>query len=197
MSKKDNILKAATLLFATNGFKDTSMTEVAKMTGTASATIFYHFKSKEDLFVAVLNSVKDGIIEEFSHYFGDKQFTTGLEMLEDTVSFYLYLAGNKSEWFLLLHRYYPYKLAKENNACRQSLEDIYNCFVDIFEKALVQGLADGSISNLSPRKSALLILSTVDGMIRFKNCNLYDAGALYNELIVTIRRMAANQNQKI
>jgi len=192
MSKKQNILKAATLLFATNGFKDTSMTEVAKMTGAASATIFYHFKTKEELFLAVLNSVKDGIIDEFSSYLGEKKFPTGLDMLEETISFYLYLAGNKAEWFLLLHRYYPYKLAKENNACRQSLEDIYNCFVDIFEKALLQGQADGSIGKLPPRKTALLMLSTVDGMIRFKNCNLYDAGALYNELIAVIRRMAAN-----
>ncbi len=194
MSKKKDILKAATLLFASNGFKDTPMTEVAKMTGTASATIFYHFKSKEELFLSVLNNVKDGILDEFSHYFGEKKFSTGLDMLEDTVSFYLYLAGKKTEWFLLLHCYYTYKLAKENNACRQSLKDIYNCFVDIFEKALLQGQADASIGQLSPRKTALLILSTIDGMVRFKNCNLYDADALYNELIATIRRMAANQN---
>ena len=191
MSKKEDILKAATLLFATNGFKETSMTEVATMTNAASATIFYHFKSKEALFLSVLSSVKDGIIEEFSHYFDEKKFSTGLEMIEGTVSFYLYLAGNKAEWFLLLHRYYPYELAKKNNVCRQSLEDIYNCFVDIFEKALVQGQTDGSIGKLSPRKTALLILSTVDGMVRFKNCDLYDAGALYNELIAVVRRMAA------
>lgn len=197
MSKKQDILNAATLLFATNGFKDTSMSEVASMTGAASATIFYHFKSKEELFLSVLSSVKDGILEEFSKYFSEKQFENGLEMLEESVSFYLYLASSKTEWFLLLHRYYPYKLAKENDACRHSLEDIYNCFVDIFEKALSQGQADGSIGKLSPRKTSLLILSTVDGIVRFKNCNLYDAGALYNELIATIRRMAANQNFKI
>lgn len=197
MSKKEDILKAATLLFATNGFKDTSMTEVAHMTGAASATVFYHFKSKEELFLAVLSDVKDGILDEFSRYFIDKTFANGLEMLEESVSFYLYLASTKTEWFLLLHRYYPYKLAKENIACRRSLEDIYNCFVDIFEKALAQGQADGSIGKLSPRKTSLLILSTVDGIVRFKNCNLYDAGALYNELIAAIRRMAANKNLKI
>ena len=197
MSKKEDILKAATLLFATNGFKDTSMTEVAHMTGTASGTIFYHFTSKEELFLSVLSSVKDGILEEFSQYFRDKKFADGLEMLEESVSFYLYLASSKTEWFLLLHRYYPYKLAKENPACRRFLEDIYNCFVDIFEKALAQGQTDASIVKLSPRKTAMLILSTVDGIVRFKNCNLYDAGALYNELIATIRRMAANQNLKI
>lgn len=196
MSRKREILKTATLLFATNGFKETSMGEVAKASGVASATIFYHFNTKDDLFLSVLSSVKDGILEEFSHYFGEKSFASGLEMLEGSVSFYLYLAGSRAEWFLLLHRYYPYKLAEENETCRRHLEDIYNCFVDIFEKALTQGQTDGSMRDLSPRKTALVILSTVDGIVRFKNCNLYDAGALYNELIVCIRQMAANQNQK-
>lgn len=191
MSKKKEILKTATLLFATNGFKETSMAEMAKVSGVASATIFYHFNTKDDLFLAVLSSVKDGILEEFSQYFGEKTFESGLDMLEGSVSFYLYLAGSKAEWFLLLHRYYPYKLAEENDTCRRHLEDIYNCFVNIFEKALTQGRADGSIRDLPPRKTALVILSTVDGIVRFKNCNLYDAGALYNELIVCVRQMAA------
>jgi AcrR family transcriptional regulator len=172
------------------------MGEVAKVSGVASATIFYHFNTKDDLFLSVLSNVKDGILEEFSQYFGETRFASGLEMLEGSVSFYLYLAGSKAEWFLLLHRYYPYKLAEENEICRRHLEDIYNCFVDIFEKALTRGLTDGSVRDLSPRKTALVVLSTVDGIVRFKNCNLYDAGALYNELIVCIRQMAANQNQK-
>lgn len=194
MSKKKDILKVATFLFATNGFKETSMSEVASQTGVASATVFYHFKSKEELFLSVLSNVKDSILDEFSHYFGEKDFASGLEMLEGSVSFYLFLAGSKTEWFLLLHRYYPYKLAEENDSCRHSLEDIYNCFVDIFEKALVLGQADGSICELVPRKTALVILSTVDGIVRFKNCNLYDAGALYNELMASIHRMVVNNN---
>lgn len=193
MSKKKEILKIATLLFATRGYTETAMSEIARESGTASATIFYHFKTKDELFLAVLSGVKDGIIEEFGRYFGEKRFETGLDMLEGGVAFYLYLAGSRSEWFLLLHRYYPYKLAEENDTCRRHLEAIYNCFVDIFEKALVQGLKDGSIRALSPRKTALVVLSTVDGIVRFKNCNLYDAGALYNELIICIRRMAASR----
>lgn len=165
------------------------MGEVAAMSGVASATIFYHFKTKEDLFLAVLSSVKDGILEEFSHYFGEKEFADGAARLEASVAFYLYLAGTRQSWFLLLHRYYPYKLAEENEFCRTLLEEIYNCFVDIFEKALVEGQADGSVGALSPRKTALVLLSTVDGIVRFKNCNLYDAGALYNELLSMIGRM--------
>ena len=189
MSKKEEILEIANFLFANKGFKETSMVEVASRSGVASATIFYHFKTKEDLFLAVLKNVKDGILEEFSHYFGEKEFTDGAALLEASVAFYLYLAGTRQPWFLLLHRYYPYKLAEKNAYCRTLLEEIYNCFVDIFETALLRGQTDGSVGDLSPRKTALLILSTVDGIVRFKTCNLYDAGALYNELIRLVGRM--------
>jgi AcrR family transcriptional regulator len=189
MSKKQEILEIATFLFATKGFKETSMGEVAGMSGVASATIFYHFKTKEDLFLAVLSNVKDGILEEFSRYFDEKHFADGAALLEASAAFYLYLAGTRQPWFLLLHRYYPYKLAEENDFCRKLLEEIYNCFVDIFETALAKGQADGSVGALAPRKTALVLLSTVDGIVRFKNCNLYDAGALYNELMSLIRRM--------
>jgi AcrR family transcriptional regulator len=189
MSKKPEILEIATFLFATKGFQETSMGEVANMSGIATATVFYHFKTKEDLFLAVLSNVKNGILEEFSRYFGDKEFSDGAALLEASVAFYLYLAGTRQPWFLLLHRYYPYKLAEKNDYCRTLLEEIYNCFVDIFEKALVTGQEDGSIGTLSPRKTALVLLSTVDGIVRFKNCNLYDAGALYNELMDLIGRM--------
>lgn len=189
MSKKNEILEAATFLFAIKGFKETSMGEVAAMSEVASATVFYHFKTKEDLFLSVLSNVKDGILKEFSSYFGEKEFINGAGLLEGSVAFYLYLAGTRQPWFLLLHRYYPYKLAEENTYCRTLLEEIYNCFVDIFEKALVKGQADGSVGSLSPRKTALVLLSTVDGIVRFKNCNLYDAGALYNELMSLIGRM--------
>jgi AcrR family transcriptional regulator len=193
MTKKATILDVATFLFATKGFKETSMVEVANMSGVASATVFYHFKTKEDLFLSVLSSVKDGILEEFSRYFEEKEFADGASLLEASLAFYLYLAGIRQPWFLLLHRYYPYKLAEENDYCRTLLEEIYNCFVDIFERALLTGQADGSVTVLSPRKTSLVLLSTVDGIVRFKNCNLYDAGALYNELMSLIGHMVRKE----
>jgi len=54
MSKKQAILEVATKLFSKNGFKDTSMADLANVIGTAQGTIFYHFNTKEQLFLAVL-----------------------------------------------------------------------------------------------------------------------------------------------
>lgn len=184
----------ATVLFANKGFTNTSMTEVASMTDIAGATIFYHFKTKEDLFIAVLESVKTGIVQEFSLYLQEEKFTSGLEMLLGALSFHLHLAAMKREWFLLLHRHYTYELAAVNPVCRKYLEDIYTCLVDIFEKALSLGQQDGSICQLSARKTALIILAMVDGILQLENNNLYNAGPLYNELIESCRRMVENKH---
>ncbi|MFZ5570411.1 MAG: TetR/AcrR family transcriptional regulator [Thermodesulfobacteriota bacterium] len=193
MSKKQDILRAAITLFALKGFKDTSITQVAQMIGVASATVFYHFKNKEELFMAVLQEVREGIVSESQAYFQENEFHTGIDMVEGAVSLYIYLAGIREEWFCLLHRHHAFKLAETNPLCRRYLEDIYNCLVDIFETALRQGQRDGSVdSSLSPRKMALLVLTMVDGIVRLKTDNLYDAGALYNDLILACRRMVAN-----
>ncbi len=194
MTKKQAILETATRLFAVKGFKDTSMAELSKMIGIAQGTIFYHFKNKEDLFLAVLERTKETFIEEFESYMGNKEFKNGIEMIEDAVSFYLYLAGKMEDQFLLLHRHFPYELAEKNPACRVHLETIYDCLVDIFEAAIQAGIQDGSMEELPARKTALVIFSMVDGIARFKTYNLYDANSLFTEILGACRRMLQSKH---
>ncbi|HDZ23593.1 MAG TPA: TetR/AcrR family transcriptional regulator [Desulfobacteraceae bacterium] len=196
MSKRTNILKAALRLFAEKGFRDTTMTELSKVTGAAEGTIFYHFKTKEDIFLAILENARKEIIGEFERYFRETRFPNGLEMMEGVISFYLYLSAKMEDPFLLLHRHYPYQLAEKNQVCREHLEAIYNCLVDFFEQAITQGQEDGSIRAMPARKTALLLFTMVDGLIRFKNYNLYDASALYSEVIDVSRRMLQCENAK-
>ena len=190
MKKKEAILKVATVLFANHGFKGTSMQELARLTGAAEGTIFYHYKSKEKLLLVILEKTRAEIVDQFGHFFENRPFASGLEMAEEVISFYLYLAGLMEDQFLLLHQHFLYKFSESNPEFRENLEAIYNCLVDFFEKAILTGLEDGSIaSDVHPRKSALILFTMVDGMVRFKNDNLYDAGALFNELLNSSRRM--------
>jgi hypothetical protein len=110
--------------------------------------------------------------------------------MEDVVSFYLYLSGSMEDRFLLLHRHYAYDLSANNVQCREYLEAIYNCLIEIFEKAIVLGQEDCSIDkSVHPRKTAMIIFGMVDALVRFNTYKLYDAGALYDELINSCRRI--------
>ena len=170
------------------------MAEVARATNVSNANIFYHFNNKETLFLACLEHVKNGIIEKFEQYMMGQKFESGIQMLEGIISFYLYLAGSMEAWFLLLHNYYPYRLAIVNELCRNHLETTYNSLIDIFEYAVILGKKDGSIEDVDSRKTALIIFSMVDGIVRFKIYSLYDGASLYNELICSCKKILKHKN---
>lgn len=59
MTARERILKSADKLFGTVGFESASTREIAQMSGINKALIHYHFKNKEALFDAVLDSYYD------------------------------------------------------------------------------------------------------------------------------------------
>ncbi len=196
MSKRNAILVAATQLFARNGFQGTSMAELAKLTGAARGTIFHHFKNKEDLFLNILNNVKEDILSAVRHHKETTCYDNGLEMVEGVVTFYLNLVGENENQFLLLHRHYPYQMAETNTAFRSYLESVYNCLLDIFEEGIAIGISDGSINVSSPRNTAMVLFAMVDGVARFNTYNLYQAGSLYQDLISSCKNILAPENQR-
>jgi len=190
MKKKQVILDVAANLFSQKGFNETPISEISKLTGAAEGTIFYHFKTKEGLFLAILKDFKNSIVEEFKGYIEDNKFDSGIHMMEDIISFYLYLSGSMEDRFLLLHRHDAYELSINNPECREYLEAIYDCLIDIFEQAIATGHNDGSIDReIPPRKTAMIIFAMVDALVRFNTYSLYNAGALYDELINSCRRI--------
>jgi AcrR family transcriptional regulator len=195
MTRKEQILKAATVLFANKGYAETSTLELSEVTGVASGTIFYHFGSKEGLFLAILEDIRETIEAEFAAYFKNLTFPSGLQMIEEVVAFYLYLASKNESQFMLLQQPNTSKMAASNPKCGKHLEAIYNGLVDIFEQTLNKGLRDGSIADLPVRKTALIVFSMVDGFVRLKNHNIYDAGALFYELVKLCQRMLENRTE--
>jgi AcrR family transcriptional regulator len=191
MTKKEAIRQAATILFAHKGFQETTMQDVCKVTGTAEGTIFYHFKSKEGLLIAILEQAKIRILEEYEAAFSGRDFASGLDMLEEAITFYFQLAGVMEHEFTLLQRQFPHKLAEDNPECRAHLAAIYTCLADIFERVVRAGQHDGSMGDFPPRETAMILFTMVDGLLRLKTCNLYDAGALFDELVASCRRMLA------
>lgn len=189
MSKKNEILSSAAHLFASKGFKETSTSEIAAAIGVAESTIFYHFRTKEEVLLAVLEKIREKLLEAFDAHRRGRNFKSGMDMLEDTIGYYFELSGMMPETFRLLHQHFLYELAGVNPVCREHLEAIYSCFVDFFESAIRAGHADGTIVPNSTRKSAMILFAMVDGLVRFNTHKLYDPGTLYDELLASCRRM--------
>lgn len=56
-SKREDIVTAAVDVFLERGYAGTSISEVAKAAGVIKATIYSHFKDKEQLFTAIIEEI--------------------------------------------------------------------------------------------------------------------------------------------
>ncbi len=194
MTKKEMILKAATVFFTEKGYRECSMAELAQVSDVAQGTIFYHFKTKEDLFLAILKKFREDLVFEFNRHTENHVYHSGLAMAEGVMAFYLHLAASMEERFLLLHRHDAYELARTNDECREHLEAIYDCLVDMFDSAIRRGQQDGSIRAGASRKIAMILFSMVDGLVRLQTYRLYDASSLYKDLIKSCQKILIREN---
>jgi AcrR family transcriptional regulator len=57
--KKDEIKDSAFWLFSNKGYNGSSVKEIADLAGINKATLYYYFKSKEDLYLEILGETGD------------------------------------------------------------------------------------------------------------------------------------------
>ena len=57
MTKKYNIIKAATHLFATQGFDGTTTVQIAKDADATEPLLYYHFTGKDEIYTSILASI--------------------------------------------------------------------------------------------------------------------------------------------
>ena len=55
--RRNEILDVAERLFATKGFDNTSTNDILDEVGIARGTLYYHFKSKEDILDAMIERI--------------------------------------------------------------------------------------------------------------------------------------------
>jgi AcrR family transcriptional regulator len=81
---KEHILKVALGLFLKNSFKGVTMNEIVKASGMSKGAFYHYFKSKEALFLAVLEEYFVNVMNlDYSSYSHDSLFQFGRDTLND------------------------------------------------------------------------------------------------------------------
>jgi len=70
---KQKIIETASILFYKNGYNSTGINEIIEKAGIAKATLYNHFKSKEDICLAYLQFKNDTFLKEIKAFCLAKQ----------------------------------------------------------------------------------------------------------------------------
>ena len=158
---RDEILKAAMQLFANRGFHETSMSEVAREAGVSKALIFWHFKTKEELFVAVLKR----LLEPYFIDFAEEAAMDERAQIEKLVEAYLlFVRDNASSVrFFLAQMLHDERLSESLSDQVLKLYSGYRAMlVELIGRAQQKGIC---ARRTAPESAAAFLLSALNGLL--------------------------------
>ncbi|NJR75342.1 MAG: TetR/AcrR family transcriptional regulator [Scytonema sp. CRU_2_7] len=155
---RERILDEAEQLFRTRGYNTVTMRDIANAVGIRQASLYYHFPSKEQLFVAVTERMFE------RHRLGLQEAIDGNE---DDLRSQLHAIGT---WFLsqppihflsMVHTDMP--LLNEENTARLSACS-QQCIFEPICQIFVQAQQRGEIRNVRPQLLAGFFLSVIESL---------------------------------
>jgi AcrR family transcriptional regulator len=162
LDSRDEILQAATRLFASRGFHETSMAEVARAAKVSKALIFWHFKTKEDLFVAVLGR----LLQPYALDFAEEAAALDerAQILKLLESYLLFVRGNASSIrFFVAQLLHDEKMSEGLTTQILTLYEGYRALlIDLISRAQDKGLCT---ARFSPQMAVAFLLSTLNGLL--------------------------------
>ncbi len=165
-SVNDDILRAALELFAEQGYARSTTSALARKAGIAEGTLFRHFKSKEDVLLALLERVRDHLMRGLERYLAPSGKERGYERVLSTVRGYYAFATQHKEEFSIIFREASTQFGGDAQAS-QSIKGTYSFLIACLQNAIEEGQRDGSITPAcNGADTASLILALIIGLAR-------------------------------
>ena len=135
--RKEEILDAAEKLFGTKGFDHTSTNDILEAVGIARGTLYYHFKSKEEILDGVIERISNRLMSDAGKVIRD----TELPVLERLTKAILALNVESEighEVMEQVHR--PQNALMHQKMQQQLLDGITPLFTELVEEGVRQGI---------------------------------------------------------
>ncbi|MER5961398.1 TetR/AcrR family transcriptional regulator [Streptomyces sp. NPDC002057] len=105
--RRRQMLEAATEEFGGRGYAAASLAAIAERVGVTKTLLHQYFGTKEDLYVACLVPVGDGLLDTIRTAMDDEEGTTPHTPLRVLRSIFVALEGRREAWFVLYDRTLP------------------------------------------------------------------------------------------
>lgn len=161
-ARRGEILAAAHAVFREQPYEQASMSAVAARAGCVVGTIYTQFRSKRELFDAVLTDFYDRLIAEIEPRFALLQGTE--DRLRFLVARHLQLAGDDPAWLRVLGR-----LAVDDGAgyFGSRLHRLNRRYVQFMTRTIADGIARGELAaDLDPRLARDLVFGGLEHWLR-------------------------------
>jgi len=159
---KEKILEAAAKCFSERGYTKTTMDKIAKEAGVSKGTLYWHFNSKEDLFVELKIRHIARVLRQLEELFAQKK-TFDLKLLDVIAMCFSSLVPENREVARLSAEFLAEatKIPKLNKMLRDQYERIQRLITSTMEEAIEKGELR---KDIDPKLISMILLAMLDGL---------------------------------
>ncbi len=149
----ERIMEEAARLFVTHGYHGISMREIAEAVGLSKAGLYYHFKDKEDLFIAILTANLEQIDRMITQARQTGQ--TAREQISQIIQAILGQAPHQRAIIRLASQ----EMEHLSQTAREQFDQLYQAkFIDQLEAILREGSAHGELRPINTSAATWILL---------------------------------------
>ena len=158
---KENMLKAAEDLFASQGYEATSVSMICDAAGVSKGAFYHHFKTKQSVFLELMQRWLKGLDEQLVLIDGSTvDVKEGLLSMGEIVGQILDIGGPQLPIFLeFLSR------AVRDPAVWDATVEPFQRYRDFFAVLIQRGIDEGSLREIAPHYAARVIIALAVGML--------------------------------
>lgn len=158
--KKSRIMDAALQVFVKQGFSNARMDDIVEESGMSKGAIYYHYKSKKDLFLELIDHWETHTFPDF--YVKSGQERTASDTLRGFALEVADIFENRKYVFLAEIEFWA--LANRDEDVRDRSRQLYEKILRLFEKVLDKGVREGEFNGINTKMCAFTIMTGLQGV---------------------------------
>lgn len=159
--RKSQILSAAENVFTRKGLDLARMDDIAEETGLSKGTLYLYYKSKDDLIIAILERIFQGVFDQLKARRNEQlSATEAINRFTDAA-----IRDYQRMLRLMPVAYEFLALAFRNKAVQQALTLYFRHYMDVLVPIIQKGIASGEFRPVNPLETAIAAGAIYEGTI--------------------------------
>ena len=159
--RKHQIMNAAERVFTKKGLDQARMDDIAEETGLSKGTLYLYFKSKDDLVIAILDRIFQGVFQQLEARKGSQLSATQAitQFTEEAISDY------KRMLRLMPVAYEFLALAFRNKTVQKTLKQYLHHYMDVLVPIIQRGIDSGEFRQVDAQEAAIAAGAIYEGTV--------------------------------
>jgi AcrR family transcriptional regulator len=163
VNTKVSIFNTALRLFASQGYEATTTLQVARQVGVTEPAVFYYFKNKNELFLAVLETASSNYLEQLEKL--NEPGKTAFEAIGALIHMHFAIVEQEPEYMRILLRACPTRLRDHESVCIAIYRKIRSKLQETTAGILAKGVASNTLRPVDIEATAKTLIALLLGLM--------------------------------